>query len=173
MEEGKMAKIYQFEEHKREKQIKQPKYSETYDKELINNLMDTLILTYEQRISDLQAYKKEIAKKNGKQLKGPRELLKTVKMLKQMLESYGVSCNFFRFYTIKDLEVIYYNETSLVYVVKRNDHNQGMTYSVGEFIAQYEGFPFTLDLDSALFNIFDKQIERLQITIETLNNTEV
>ena len=168
-----MAKIYQFADHKREKQINQPKYREAYDKEYIGHLMDTLILTYKQRIYDLQTYKKEIAKENGKQIKGPKELLKTVKMLRQMLDAYGISCNFFRFFTIKDLEVIYYNETQLVYVVKSNDHNQGMTYSVGEFIAQYEGFPFTLHLDSALFNIFDKQIERLQITIETLKNTEV
>lgn len=173
-ERGKeMAKIYQFSQCKREKETKALLNRAAPDKDLICHLIDTLILTYKKRIEELETYKKEIAKENGRIFKSPRELLKGVRIMQQMLLGYGISCNFFRFYTLRSLEVIYYNETSLIYVVEQAEHNKGMTYSMGEFITAFEGYHFQLNLDQALFNIFNKQIDNLKITIETLDHTEV
>lgn len=172
-EDVKMAKIYEFSQHKKQKEIKALAEKKIADKDLICNLIETLILTYKKRIEELEHYKKEIAKENGRNFNSPRELVKGVKYMEKLLLDYGISCNFFRFYTFNDLEVFYYNETSLIYVIKQGRAEKGMTYSTGEFIAAFEGFHFRLDLDHALFEIFNKQIENLKITIETLTNTEV
>lgn len=168
-----MAKIYQFPDSKKQGRGSGASNPHTANKQMMGELIELLIITYEQRIEALTSYKQEIAKQNGASLKGPREVMKKVKTLQKLFITYGISCNFFKFYTLNEMDVIYYNETSLIYIAKREDGREGMTYTMGEFIAQYEGYPFTLHLDQALFDVFDKQISDLRITIQTLENTQV
>ena len=40
-------------------------------------------------------------------------------------------------------------------------------------IRRFEGYPFTLALDVEVMRIFDHQINKLEITIDTLKNTSV
>lgn len=140
---------------------------------MLGQLMDTLVATYEERIRVLEGYKREIMRLNGLSLKGPKDVLKEVKALQQLFGSYGVSCNFFKFYSRNHLEIIYYNESDLICVYSDGLKEEGLTYTTGEFMQSFAGYPFTLNLDEVLLNLFDKQINNLNITIETLNNTQV
>lgn len=168
-----MGKIYKFPLRRQNLGYEQinPRQNET--NRILGQLMDTLITTYKDRVQVLEGYKKEIMRLNGLSLKGPKDLLKEVKALQKLFGSYGISCNFFKFYSREHLEVIYYNESDLLCVYKDDLKDEGLTYTTGEFIQNFAGYSFTLNLDEALLNLFDKQINNLNITIETLNNTQV
>lgn len=168
-----MGKVYQFPNNDKEKERRIAAYNQQPDKELIYSLINTLIETYEQRINELIGYRQEITKENNRHFKGPRELLKQGKYLHEMLTRYGIASRFFRFYTLQGLEVIYYTKTPVIDVIKQQDSHYKVSYTVGEFIAHFEGYPFTVNLDNAFFEIFDEQISRLETTIDTLKNTHV
>lgn len=168
-----MAKIYQFPGDKGKKINKPPAYNLAPNKELIHNLMEVLVLTYEQKIAQLESCKANIQDEDGANVKSSKELIKKVKHLQAKLKEYGVTCNFFRFFTKHNIEVIFYNDTQILYVIKEGNREKGLTYTIGEFIQEFEGYPFTLRLEKALLDVFDQQIDHLKITIETLNNTQI
>ena len=56
-------------------------------------------------------------------------------------------------------------------ILKDNKLDEARKITVGEFIVEFEGYPFSLFIDDEVLKIFDNQIERLNITIDTLKNT--
>jgi len=166
-----MAKIYQFPTNKRINNLKAPQYSSEHS--MLKSVMETLILTYEEKIKELEVYREEIKALDGLTLKTPKEVLKQVKVLQNLFLKYGISCNFFKFYTKGELQVLYYNESNSIYVAKNETIKEAKNLTVGEFIQEFEGYPFSLCIESALLEIFDNQINNLEITIMILKNTEV
>lgn len=167
-----MGKVYQFPVNKRINTYKAPnKYSP--DRSMICDLIETLILTYEERIKELETYKEEIKQVDGLGLKNPKAVLKQVKVLQKLFLKYGISCNFFKFYTKDNLEVRYYNESDSVYVIQEGDVSTAKRLSVGEFIQYFEGYPFSVAIEEAILDIFNQQINQLSITIKTIKNTEI
>lgn len=166
-----MGKVYQFPTNKRRVETRAKGYSK--DTGLLNELMETLILTYEDKIEELQGYKREIKALDGMAMKSPREVIKEVKALQKRFLEYGLTCNFFRFFTKENQEILYYNESSCIYVIGDHKMDQARRISVGEFISEFEGYPFTLNIEQAIMEIFDSQINQLETTITTLKNTQV
>ena len=166
-----MAKIYQFPGNKRIKEFKSPKYIGEHS--MLRSVMETLILTYEDKIQELKGYQEEITALDGLALKNPKEVLKQVKILHRLFLNYGISCNFFEFFTKGELQILYYNESNYIYVVENEDLKAARSLTVGEFIQEFEGYPFSLCIETALLEIFENQINNLEITIATLKNTEV
>lgn len=166
-----MGKVYPFPTKKKVDANKRPGYQGQTG--YIQDLMDTLVLTYEDKIEELKGYKEEIKKLDEKSFKSPREVSKEVKSLKQIFFNFGITCNYFKFFTKQNQEILYYTESNSVYVIKDQKINDARKLTVGEFIGEFEGYPFTLCIDAEVIRIFDNQINKLNITIETLKNTRV
>lgn len=166
-----MAKVYQFPSNKQVKNHKIPQYSSEHS--MLQSMMESLVLTYEEKIKELEAYKEEIKALDGLSLKTPREVLKQVKVLQKLLLKYGMSCNFFKFFTKGDVQILYYNESNTIYVVKNENLKEARDLTAGEFIQEFEGYPFSLSIEAAVLEIFENQINNLQITITTLKNTQI
>lgn len=166
-----MGKVYPFPGKKQNNPYKPASYSN--DNRILQELMDTLVLTYEEKIEDLKAYKEEIQKLDGLSFKSPKEVSKEVKHIKQTFLKYGITCNYFKFYTKDNQEILYYNESNSIYVIKDQKINEAKKLSVGEFIGAFEGYPFSLTIDDEVLKIFDNQINNLKITIDTLKNTRI
>ena len=166
-----MGKVYPFPTKKKVDAYTRPGYSNQTG--LVRELMDTLVLTYEDKIEELKGYKEEIKSLDGKGFKSPKEVSKEVKSLKQIFFGFGITCNYFKFYTKQNQEILYYTESNSIYIIKDQKINEARKISVGEFIGEFEGYPFTLCIDAEVLRIFDNQINRLNITIETLKNTRV
>lgn len=166
-----MGKVYQFPTQRKTPAYKEAKYQQDFG--MLRDLMETLVLTYEDKIEELNQYKREISALDGMTLKSPREVTKEVKKLRKMFSDFGITCNFFKFFTKDNLEILYYNESESVYAVKDNKVEEAKRMSVGEFIQEFEGYPFSLSIDAAVTRIFDTQVNNLNITIATLKNTQV
>lgn len=166
-----MGKVYPFPTKKKADTYTRPNYSSQTG--LIRELMDTLVLTYEDKIEELKKYRQQIENLDGKSFKSPREVSKEVKALKQLFEDFGITCNYFKFYTKHNQEILYYTQSSSVYLIKNQKMNDARKMAVGEFIGEFEGYHFNLCIDAEVLRIFDNQINRLNITIETLKNTRV
>lgn len=166
-----MAKVYQFPTNKQRNHNKAPHYSP--DHAMLKSLMETLILTYEDKIKELEAYKDEIKALDGLALKTPKEVLKQVKALQKLFLKYGISCNFFKFYTKGEVQILYYNESNSIYVIKNENLKEARNLKTGEFIQEFEGYPFSLCIETAVLEIFENQINKLEITISTLKNTQI
>lgn len=166
-----MAKVYQFPSNKPVKNQKIPQYSAEHS--MLQSMMESLVLTYEEKIKELETYKEELKALDGLSLRTPREVLKQVKALQKLLLKYGMSCNFFKFFTKEDMQVLYYNESSTIYVIKNENLKEAKSLTAGEFIQEFEGYPFSLSIEAAVLEIFETQINNLQITITTLKNTEI
>lgn len=166
-----MGKVYQFPNKKKAEDYKRPLYSENAT--FLKDLIEALIETYEEKIKELNQYKDDISRLHGKVLKSPKQVAKEVKSLHHQFLSYGISCNFFRFDTRNKLEILYYSESDNIYIVENEKLEDAKRISVGEFIREFEGYPFSLNIDDAVLRIFDTQINQLHITISTLKNTEV
>lgn len=166
-----MAKVYQFPTNKRVNSYKGSNYSP--DHSMLVSMMETLVLTYEEKIKELEAYREEIKKLDGLALKTSKEVLKQVKILQNLFLKYGISCNFFKFFTKDELQILYYNESNSIYVIKNENLNEARKLSAGEFIQEFEGYPFSLCIETAILDIFDNQIQNLTITVTTLKNTQI
>ena len=166
-----MGKVYPFPGKKKANPYKEASYSA--NTELLKELMDTLVLTYEDKIEELKGYREEIKKLDGLAFKSPKEVSKEVKKLNQLFLNYGITCNYFKFYTKQNQEILYYNDSNSIYVIKNNKLNEASKITVGEFISEFEGYPFSLTIDAEVLRIFDEQIHKLNITIDTLKNTRV
>lgn len=166
-----MTKVYQFPGNKRVNNNKTPQYSPEHS--MLKRMMEMLILTYEDKIQELEAYKEEIKALDGLALKSPKEVLKQVKTLKKLFFKYGISCNFFKFFTKGEQQILYYNESDSIYVVKNENLKEARNLTVGEFIQEFEGYPFSLCIETALLEIFENQMNNLETTITTLKNTQI
>lgn len=166
-----MAKVYQFPTNKRINSFKAPSYSP--DHSMLSSMMESLVLTYEEKIRELEAYKEEIKNLDGLALKTPKEVLKQVKILQKLFLKYGISCNFFKFFTKGELQILYYNESNSIYVIENENLEKARKLTTGEFIQEFEGYPFSLCIEAAVLEIFENQIQNLTITITTLKNTQV
>lgn len=166
-----MGKVYPFPENKKKKYQQESRYSSQTI--FLKELIDTLILTYEEKIDTLKDYKKKIERLEGLACKSPKEVSKQVKHLNSQFLEMGISCNYFKFFTKQNKAILYYSDGSGVFVIKNNKLDQAIKVTVGEFINEFEGYPFTLVLDDEVMRIFDKQINKLEITIDTLKNTSV
>lgn len=172
-----MAKVYQFPTHKEgqkikeRKKAKQAQFSPEYS--MLQSMMESLILTYEEKIKELETYKQELKTLDGLSLKTPKDVLKEVKVLQKRLLEYGLSCNFFKFFTKEEMQILYYNESSTLYVVKNENLKEARSLTTGAFIQEFEGYPFSLCIEEAILEIFDNQMKELEITIKTLKNTEI
>ncbi len=166
-----MGKVYPFPSKKKVNTNTGSRYSSQTG--FITELMDTLVQTYEDKIEELKGYKEEIKALDGKNLKSPKEVSKEVKALKQLFSNFGITCNYFKFYTKQNQEILYYTEANSIYVIKDQKINEAIKITVGDFISEFEGYPFSLSIDAEVLRIFDNQINRLNITIETLKNTRV
>lgn len=164
-----MGKVYPFPNKKNTNPYRQANYSPNMA--LLREFMDTLVLTYEDKIDELKGYKEKIKKLDGLALKSPKEVSKEVKRLKQLFLEFGITCNYFKFFTKQNQEILYYNESNSIYVIKDNKLDEARKITVGEFIVEFEGYPFSIFIDDEVLKIFDNQIERLNITIDTLKNT--
>lgn len=165
-----MGKIYQFPGHKRINTYKPAAYSEKQNE--MESLMYVLIETYKQRIKEVKGYAKEIQDLNGKSIKSPKELIKEVRSINKLFYKYGISSNFYRFVTLKDTQVLYFNDRQLIYVFKEGREKDAKEYTVGEFISEFEPYKFNLMLDEAICKIFDRQVAELETTIKVLENTQ-
>lgn len=166
-----MGKVYPFPEHKNKKYQQELGYSS--QSVFLKELIDTLILTYEEKIETLKECKKKIERLDGLACKSPKEVSKQVKYLNSQFLEMGISCNYFKFFTKQNQEVLYYSDASGVFVIKNRKIDQAIKLTVGEFINEFNGYPFSLALDDEIMRIFDKQISKLEITIDTLKNTSV
>ena len=137
------------------------------------NLSDAEKMQIVHYIEELNRYKKEISALDGMAMKSPREIIKEGRALQKRFLSYGITCNFFRFFTKGNQEILYYNESNSIYVVTDHRVDQARRISVGEFISEFESYPFTLSIEQAIMEIFDSQINQLEITISTLKNTQI
>ena len=77
-----MGKVYPFPNKKNTNPYRQANYSPNMA--LLREFMDTLVLTYEDKIDELKGYKEKIKKLDGLALKSPKEVSKEVKRLKQL-----------------------------------------------------------------------------------------
>lgn len=166
-----MGKVYPFPTRKKVDVYTRASYSNQSG--LVIELIDALVLTYEDKIEELRGYKEEIKKLDRKNFKSPREVSKEVRALKQTFAEFGITCNYFKFFTKRNQEVLYYTESNSIYIIKDQKIDQARNMKVGEFIETFEGYPFTLCIDAEVLRIFDNQINRLKITIDTLKNTRV
>lgn len=165
-----MGKIYQFPGHKRINTYKPPTYTEKQSE--MEHLMYMLIETYKQRIEEIKGYAEEIKSLNGKSIKNPKDLLKEVRSINKLFYKYGISSNFYRFVTLEDTQVLYFNDRQLIYVFREGREKEAKEYTTGEFINNFEQYKFNLMLDEAICKIFDKQISELSTTIKVLENTQ-
>lgn len=166
-----MGKVCPFPENKKKKYQQELKYSS--QTMFLKELIDTLILTYEEKIETLKEYKEKIEQLDGLTCKSPKEVSKQVKQLNDQFLEMGISCNYFKFFTKQNQAILYYSDGSGVFVIKNAKLDQAIKLTVGEFINEFEGYPFSLTLDDEILRIFDKQINKLEITIDTLKNTSV
>ena len=63
------------------------------------NLSDAEKMQIVHYIEELNRYKKEISALDGMAMKSPREIIKEGRALQKRFLSYGITCNFFRFFT--------------------------------------------------------------------------
>ncbi len=166
-----MGKLYQFPEHKRYNSYKAPTYSE--DQQLLQGMMHALIATYQEKIAQLESYKEEIRALNETKCDTAKEMLQLVKKMQKLFFKYGVYCNFYRFYTLNHLYILYFNDTNLIYTFEDNHRMDVNPYTPSQFEEQFSNYPFTLNLEDEVFEAFDKQIQDLRITIITLTNTQI
>ena len=172
-----MAKVYQFPTHREDQKRKEKQrgkgnlFSPEYS--MLKSMMESLIITYEEKIKELESYKQELKALDGLSLKTPKEVLKEVKILQKRFLEYGLSCNFFKFFTKNDIQILYYNDASTIYVIKNNNLKEATSLTVGTFIQEFEGYPFSLCIEEAILEIFDNQMKELEITVKTLKNTEI
>ncbi|MBE6024170.1 MAG: hypothetical protein E7231_13410 [Cellulosilyticum sp.] len=166
-----MGKVYTFPTKKKTNPYQEAAYSA--NTALLRELMETLILTYEDKIKELEGYKEEIKRLDGLSFKSPKEVSREVKKLNQRFLNYGITCNYFKFYTKQNQEILYYNDTNSIYVIKNNKVEEARKITVGEFIGEFEGYPFSLTIDAEILRIFDNQMSKLNTTIDTLKNTRI
>lgn len=166
-----MGKVYPFPENKKKKY--QQAVSHSSETMFLKELIETLIYTYEDKIESLKDYKKQIQHLEGLTCKSPKELIKQVKEINGQFLEMGISCNYFEFFTKQNQAILYYTDGSGVFIIKNNKLDEAVKVSIGEFISVFEGYPFTLVLDTEVMRIFDNQINKLEITIDTLKNTNV
>lgn len=166
-----MGKVYPFPTNGKKKVQQESRYSS--QTAFLKELMETLIVTYEDKIEVLEGYKEKVEQLDGLSCKSPKEVSREIKKLNKSFLEIGISCNYFKFYTKQDQEILYYTDASSIFVVKNGKLNEARKLTVGEFISEFEGYPFSLSIDEEVKRIFDNQINRLRITIETLKNTSV
>ncbi len=171
-----MGKVYDFKSHQREREKKSvvftPNGQYRASQKIMEEAIEVLIFSYEARIEEIKKNKEEIKHLDGVQLHNPKEVLKQVQKLDQVFKTYGLAANYYRFVTLKDTQVLYFNDTSLIYVYKGNKIEKAKGYRVQEFILEFEGYSFTSLLDQEVYNVLDAHIKRLEITIDTLKNTQ-
>lgn len=167
-----MAKIYQFPDKQQKSKFKnQTMYTE--EQMLLKNVVTVLIEGYKQRIEEVENYKVSLEEMDGTSIKNAKELTKLVKELNAMFYKYGISTNYYRFVTHRNIEVLYFTDKKLVYVYEENKEDKARSLTIGDFIDEFECYKFTLLLDEEVYKLLDKQIEELNITIKTLTNTKV
>lgn len=170
-----MGKIYEFTGKKNTNQNNPVIYSA--NRARVKETIEILIGTYTASIEDLKGYKEGIKKMDRLPLKNPRELLKLIPSLNKRLKEYGMVSTFYRFVTLKDTHVIYFNDTKLIYTYQEDEKNKkdqkdhGREFTPQEFIQEFEAYPFTLMIGEEIYSVLDAQINKLQITIEILENT--
>ena len=164
-----MGKIYPFPVKK--KANNKHKQISTEQSAFLEELIEILIETYKEKIEDLREQQLEIRKWDGKTFKSPKEISKGVKEVNTLFLELGIKCNYFKFFTKENQEILYYHMSNTVYVVKNQNIEYVQKLSIGEFIAAFEGYPFSLAINEEVLALFEKQIEKLEITIEILNNT--
>ncbi len=166
-----MGKIYHFPEHKRYNSYKAPVPSE--DQQLLMSMMNALVATYQEKIVQLEGYKQEISALNETKCETAKEVLQLVRQMQKLFFKYGVYCNFYRFHTLNDLHILYFNDTNLIYTFENNHRIDMNPYTPSQFEEQFSDYPFTLSLEGEVFEAFDNQIQDLRITITTLTNTQI
>lgn len=166
-----MGKIYEFPSNKLNNEHKSPAYLE--NKSMIENVIYALIESYKKRIEEIEASQKKLETINGTHVKNPKEMLKLVKEVNKQFDQYGILSNYHHFVTLEDTEVLYFNDTHLIYVYREEEKEKAKYFTVGEFIQEFEYYKFTLLLDETIYKALNEQITKLQITITTLENTQI
>lgn len=166
-----MGKVYQFPQKKSMKDNQPPIYSE--NKAIMENAVKVLLETYSDRIDQLSDYIKAIRNLDGSHIKNPKELLEVVKELNGVFASYGITNNFYTFTTLSNKFINYYNDNKMLGVFKENKKEEMRYYEVGEFIQEFEYHQFTFLMHEEIYDLLEKQISDLKITIHVLEKTKI
>ena len=124
-------------------------------------------------MEEISHYKEDIKTLDGTQAHSPYELLQLVNKANELFLKYGISSNYHRFVTSDTIEVLYYNDTHLLYVSSLLDHTEMTSYTLDEFMSTFTQDLFTFILDDSVYHLLDEQVHDLQATITTLSNTHV
>lgn len=166
-----MGKVYQFPQKKSMKADQMPIYSE--NKAIMENAVQVLLETYRERINQINNYIKAIKDLDGSHIKNPKELLEVVKELNKVFASYGISNNFYTFSTQSNQFVNYYNDNNKLGVFEQDKKEEIKHYAVEEFISAFGDYEFTFIMHEEIYDILDKQVSDLKITINILEKTKV
>lgn len=166
-----MGKVYQFPQKKQVKTPPTPAYTET--QVIMQNAINVLVQTYNDRIKQLNDYIKAIRNLDGSHIKNSKELLTVVKELDKAFAGYGITNNFYTFTTIGNKKVNYYKDKGTIGVYEEKKKEQIQYYTIGEFVQEFEYHQFTFIMHEEIYELLETQIKDLKTTIQVLEKTKI
>lgn len=166
-----MAKVYKFPE--KSQQSKHKHYAESKTRIVMKNAIDILLEAYEYRIKQLREAIYKSRQVDGTTIHSPKKLIQFVQEIEKMFEVYSISNYSYTFTTINNKVILYFTDKKIIGIYDGKNKEDQRKLTTGEFIKEYEGYPFTFILDQKIYDILTKRIQELSITVETLKHTEI
>ena len=110
---------------------------------------------------------------DGTTIHNPKKLIQFVQEIEKMFKNYSVTNYAYTFTTINNKIVLYFSDKKIIGIYDEKNKEKQRKLTVGEFIKEYEGYPFTFVLDRKICDVLATRIQELSITVETLRNTEI
>lgn len=168
-----MAKVYKFPDKKQNIKHKPNNYAESKTRRVMKNAISILLDAYEYRIKQFREAMYKMRQVDGTTIHGPRKLIQFVQEIEKMFETYNISNYSYTFTTINNTIILYFADKKIIGIYDGKSGENQRQLTVGEFIDEYEDYPFTFVLDQKIYELLTTRIKELNITVETLRHTEI